>query len=374
MKPSMNTYYKPTTNSYYRDLDASNWIADDSEFNSSRNAILQFHKSFPDYKPSKLIEVPNCHNIDLYVKEESSRFSLPSFKILGASWGLFCCLVKNFGLNRADTTLTDLRKYIQLEMPYLTLVAATDGNHGRAVAYMGKQLGIKSKIFVPQNVLDSECDKIRSEVGSEVIQLDGNYDETVEYASTFTKSDPDKCVLIQDFAFEDYEDVPNWIAHGYTTLCQEIPFEPDVIFIPAGAGCLAHGITLYYRSRSSKTKIFVVEPDTSYTVNKSLILNEPSSDPGDSNTIMDGLNCPTISSIAFPILADGISFSGLVSDDDCTEALKQLKHLNINSGPCGAVTYAAFTNFVTKMKEKGDLNKNDKVVLLSTEAYREYQK
>lgn len=374
VKPIMKNYYKPSTTSYFKNGSASNWIASDSEFSNSRDMILQFHKSFPDYKPSKLIKIPNNHNIDLYIKEESSRFGLPSFKVLGASWGLFCCLVERFNLNRTNTTLTDLKKHIVREKPYLTLVAATDGNHGRAVAYMANLLGIESKIFTPYNVLNSECDKIRSETGSEVIQLDGNYDETIEHASKFTNSNLDKYVLIQDFAFEYYEDVPNWIAHGYTTLCQEIPFQPDIIFVPAGAGCLAHGITLYYRSVISKTKIFVVEPDTSYTVNKSLILNAPSSDPGDSNTIMDGLNCPTISSIAFPVLSNGVSFSGLVSDLDCTEALKQLKRLNVNSGPCGAVTYAAFTNLVTKMKLKGDLNANDKIVLLSTEAYREFQK
>ncbi|KAG0661743.1 hypothetical protein C6P45_001268 [Maudiozyma exigua] len=366
--------YKPSTASYFRNINAINWIANDHEFSRSRDVILQFHKSFPDYQPSKLIAIPNTHKVDLYVKEESSRFSLPSFKVLGASWGLYRCLVERFKLNRTDTSLADLVKRIHREKPYLTLVAATDGNHGRAVAYMAKLLGIKSIIFTPRNVLGSECDKIRSETGSEVIQLDGNYDKTVEYASKFTNSDPGKYVLIQDFAFDGYEDIPKWIAHGYTTICQEIPFEPDVIFIPAGAGCLAHGITLYYRSISSRTRVFVIEPDTSFTVNKSLIVNKPCSDPGDSNTIMDGLNCPTVSSIAYPILANGVSFSGLVSDHDCTEAMKQLKQLEVNSGPCGAVTYAAFTNFVNKMKMDGDLKDNNKVVLLSTEAYRDFQK
>ncbi|SMN20634.1 similar to Debaryomyces hansenii DEHA2D01122g hypothetical protein [Maudiozyma saulgeensis] len=370
----MSTSYKPLTETYYTNPLATSWLAKDEEFINSKDVIQKFHQSFPGYETSKLLQLPNEHGVSLYVKEESSRFTLPSFKILGASWGVFRCLTERFNLNRCDMSLIDLKEYILNKSSDLTLVAATDGNHGRAVAYMAKLLGIQSKIFTPRNVLESECEKIRSEEGSEVVKLNGNYDQAVLFASKFVEKNPKRYVLIQDFAFSGYEDVPDWIAHGYATLCQEIPFEPDVIFIPAGAGCLAHGITLYYRSKLTKTKIFVVEPDTSYTVNKSLYLGELSSDPGDSSTIMDGLNCPTMSSIAFPILSGGVTFSGLVSDRDCVIALDELKTQHVNSGPCGAVTYAAFINFAKKMKLAGDLKEGDSVVVLSTEAYRDFRK
>lgn len=366
--------YTPSTTELYHNPKATQWVCTNAEFLKTRPLIQKFHQSFETYKPSRLIPLSNDHSVSLYVKEECLRLSLPSFKILGASWGLFRCLVERFDLPLETTTMSSLREYLQGHHSGITLVAATDGNHGRAVAHMAALLNIPSRIFTPRNVLDSECSKISSEKGAELTKVNGNYDETVAVAAALCNSDKTKYVLIQDFAFNDYVDVPEWIAHGYTTICEELPFHPDVIFIPAGAGCLAQGITLFYRALQTKTKVFVVEPDTSYTVNKSLHYGHPSSDPGDSNTIMDGLNCPTVSSIAFPVLQQGLSFSGLVSDVDCISAMGKLKASGVNSGPCGAVTYAAFENYAAKLKAMGELKEGDDVVLLSTEAFRAFKK
>lgn len=369
-----STIYKPSTTKVYTNPTATEWVCNNTEFAKSKHLITRFHESFDTYQPSRLVSLPNEHGVSLYLKEESLRLSLPSFKILGASWGVYCCLIRLFDLSQETTSMSSLKNHILKHHSNITLVAATDGNHGRAVAHMAGILGLKSQIFTPRNVLDSECDKIKSEKGASLVKVDGNYDETVAIAADLCVSHSDEYVLIQDFAFDEYVDVPQWIAHGYTTICNELPFDPDVIFVPAGAGCLAQGITLYYRTRRSKTKVFVVEPDTSYTVNKSLFYQTLSSDPGNSNTIMDGLNCPTVSSIAFPIIKNGVSFSALVSDNHCIKAMHTLEEGGVDSGPCGAVTYAAFQNFAGKLKQSGKLKDGDKVVLLSTEASRRYEK
>lgn len=99
--------------------------------------------------------------------------------------------------------------------------------------------------------------------------------------------------------------MPNWISYGYTTLCSEIPFDPAVLLVPCGADSFAQGVITYYRSHKSNTKVFSVEPDTAYTVNKSLVLQKASSDLGTSRTIMDELNCPRISATAFLLLQKG---------------------------------------------------------------------
>ena len=105
-------------------------------------------------------------------------------------------------------------------------------------------------------------------------------------------------------------------------MCSEIPFDPAVIFVPCGADSFAQGVITYYRSHKSNTKVFSVEPDTAYTVNKSLVLQKASSDLGTSRTIMDELNCPRISATAFLLLQKGPSISCLVSDEDCMQAIK----------------------------------------------------
>lgn len=358
---------------FYKNEKAINWQCNDKDFIATKNNISRFHQGLAGYKPSRLLEIPNRYGVKLYVKEESKRFTLPSFKILGASWGVFRYLVETFNFCLTKITLAQIRSYISEEHPSLILVAATDGNHGRAVAYMAKVLGIGSRIYVPRNVLDSECDKIAAEGRTEVVRIPGNYDEAVVASFAYCEADNSNRVLIQDFAFSGYEAVPTWIAHGYSTLCEEIPFDPEIIFIPCGAGCFSQGVVTYYRSKASKCKVFLVEPDTAYAVSKSLQLKKPSSGCENSCTIMDGLNCPTISQTAFPTLVKGVSFAGLVSERQCIHSIRALKELNVNAGPCGAATHAAFVAYIEKLVLMGEVRKGDRIVLVSTEAYRDYR-
>lgn len=126
--------------------------------------VFNFHESLDGYEPTPLTELSSSHNFGVkkvFIKEESFRFGLPSFKILGASWAIYKVLISEFNLPHS-TTFATLKDYIKSRIlnDVICLVCATDGNHGRAVARVAFLLGIKSQVYVPSNVLPTECAKI----------------------------------------------------------------------------------------------------------------------------------------------------------------------------------------------------------------------
>lgn len=171
--------------------------------------IHNFHKSLPAYSPTPLHSFPHLASYkgvgEVYLKDESFRFGLPSFKILGASWGVFRALTQRFGLSQ-ELDLTDLKVVLDGEGKPTRLFAATDGNHGRAVARMGKILGIKVNIYVPRGMQKSTVKLIKEE-GAEVKMVDGDYDEAVRIA--FRTSEEVSGILVQDTGFEGYEEIPS---------------------------------------------------------------------------------------------------------------------------------------------------------------------
>lgn len=182
---------------------AKDWRIPPSE---SADAAFAFHQRHFNYEPTKLIALPDIAASigvkQVYVKSEISRFGLPSFKILGASWGVFRCLATRFSLP-LSATLQDIKA--ALDGSHYTLYAATDGNHGRAVARMASILGMSAEIHVPYGLSLAAIASIESE-GAHVVVSQGNYDVAI--------SDADKAsqhsygLLIQDYAFGDYLDIP----------------------------------------------------------------------------------------------------------------------------------------------------------------------
>lgn len=175
------------------------------------NAPSTFHRGLPGYKPTKLVAVDAVAKEigvkSVLVKLEGNRFGLPSFKILGASWGTFNAITRKLGLP-LQSTLADVKS--ALKAAPTTLFAATDGNHGAAVAHMGTLLGIPAEIFVPTGLHPSTLEAIRSE-GGVITQIDGSYDETVQEA--FKAAEENNGVLIQDTAFPGYEEIATVSLH-----------------------------------------------------------------------------------------------------------------------------------------------------------------
>lgn len=194
--------------------------------------VRDFHSSLPDYSPTPLAELPSLARelgvVRVFVKDESNRLGLPAFKALGASWAVHRVLAERATNGSGPGPVT--------------LVTATDGNHGRAVARMARLLGQHAHVFVPQGVHPRAVAAIVAEQ-AKVTEVVGAYDETVRLAAE-AASGPD-AVLVQDTAWPGYEQIPGWIVEGYSTLCAEIDEQltaqgvsegPDLVSVPVGVG------------------------------------------------------------------------------------------------------------------------------------------
>ena len=182
---------------------------------------LAFHRKLPGYGPTPLVAAPGVAAKlgvgQVWVKDESHRLGLPAYKILGASWAAYRALDERYGPFTPWETLPDLAAQLLPSAP-LTLVAATDGNHGRAVARMAKWLGVGAHILVPRDMAQARRQAIESE-GAQVTVVNGSYDEAVEASARLAD---DAHLVISDTSWEGYEHIPAWVIEGYATIFQEI--------------------------------------------------------------------------------------------------------------------------------------------------------
>lgn len=318
---------------------------------------LAFHRSLVGYAPTPLIDVPRLAAElgvgRVLVKDESQRLGLPAFKVLGASWACQQVLARQPGAH---------------------LVAATDGNHGRAVARTAKQLGVKATVFVPAVMLPETADRIAGE-GATVVRVDGDYDETVRQAAAHAAAEPGRA-LVQDTAWEGYTDVPAWIIEGYQTMLREVDDElaahgtaPDLVAVPVGVGSLAEAVVRHYRQADGpRPALLSVEPTTAACVLTSLLAGQPTTVTTEA-TVMAGLNCGTVSATAWPVLRDGLDAAVAVPDTEALQAVQDLIALGVSSGPCGAATLAGLRAALPDPTRRPGLNlpAGAVVVLLSTE-------
>ncbi|MDW6065142.1 diaminopropionate ammonia-lyase [Streptomyces sp. FXJ1.4098] len=328
-----------------------------------------FHAALPDHAPTPLTELPQLASElgvgRVFVKDESCRLGLPAFKALGASWAVHRTLAERAASGRASGPVT--------------LVTATDGNHGRAVARTAHLLGQHAHVFVPQGVHPQAVAAIAAE-RAEVTEVEGAYDEAVRLAARAAAA-PD-AVLVQDTAWPGYEQIPGWIVEGYSTLCAEIDEQlaaqgivdgPDLVSIPVGVGSLAQAVITHYRSRPSgrAPALLSVEPEAAPCVLESLIRGAPVG-VTTGETTMAGLNCGTPSSIAWPYLNGGLDAAVAIPDADSAHAAARLAALGVSSGPCGAATLAGLRAVLTgagigERRTALGLAATSVVVLLSTE-------
>ncbi|HTI28103.1 MAG TPA: pyridoxal-phosphate dependent enzyme [Kutzneria sp.] len=312
-----------------------------------------FHRGLPGYAPTPLIDVPKLAAelgvAQVLVKDESARLGLPAFKVLGAAWGIRHALVGPDG----PDTLDGLRAYVAGRG--IRLTTATDGNHGRAVAHFARLLGVSATVFVPAAVGQPAVDAIVGE-SAQVVRVDGSYDEACRIAAAADG------ILVQDTAWDGYEDIPAAIVDGYSTLFREIDVSPALVAVPMGVGSLAQAAVRHYRSTPGAVSLLGVEPTRAPCVLSSLDAGELVS-IGTEATVMAGLNCGTPSSTAFPDLLAGLDAAVAVTDEDTEQAVADLATLGVNSGPCGAATLAG----VRAARPVLDISSDSTIVLISTE-------
>ncbi|MFJ2766434.1 diaminopropionate ammonia-lyase [Streptomyces sp. NPDC087300] len=335
-----------------------------------------FHASLPGYAHTPLHELPALSAQlgvgRVFVKDESARLGLPAFKALGASWAIHRVLARRANGGSAETGGQPLN-----------LIAATDGNHGRAVARMARQLGQRAHVFVPDGVHPVAVDAIRGE-GAEVTEVAGSYDVAVRGAADAAAA-PD-AVLIQDTAWEGYEEVPSLIVEGYSTLFAEIDAQlgasgvesPDLVAVPVGVGALMQAAVTHYRARPAggpangdAPALLSVEPEAAACALASLRAGRLTSVPT-GVTAMAGLNCGTPSALGWPALRDGLDAAVAVTDAASAAAVRDLADLGVSSGPCGAAPLAGVRAALSgegaaERRAALGVSASPVVVLLSTE-------
>ena len=325
------------------------WASRDGAPRSSsahvRGMARGFHASMPGYRPTPLVELPELAAelgvAAVLVKNESKRLGLPAFKILGASWAVNRALSQCSGFDIPAASLIELRE----RAAPATLVTATDGNHGCAVARMAALLGLAARIYVPAGMAPETVAAIRSE-GAEVVQTELIYDEVVWAAASSTAGHRND-LLIQDTAWEGYEQIPRWIVDGYGTLFDEIDEQIgdrdiQLVAVPTGVGSLVQGALQHYRrpARQQPPAVLAVEPVTAACVTASLAAGRRVSADTSEPTIMVGLNCGTVSTIAWPAIRDGLDAAIAVTDEEAAAAMRRLNELGIAAGACGGSSLA----------------------------------
>lgn len=276
-----------------------------------------FHASFKEYAPTPLVSLPGlaraCGLKHFLVKDESRRFGLNAFKVLGASFAMGKYLARLMGrplegLTRGSLCSNEARQ----QTGPLTFITATDGNHGRGVAWTARELGHKALVFMPKGSAASRVDNILAE-GAECTVTDLNYDDTVRMSRSLAQKHG--YVTVQDTVLEGYEEIPTWIMQGYTTLILEAMEQmrasgvtPTHCFLQSGvgsfpgaaAGCLAAAFG------PDAPRCIVVEPHNANCIYASAVAGDgkPHAVSGALQTIMAGLACGEPNPLSWGILRD----------------------------------------------------------------------
>ena len=346
-----------------------------------------FHAGFSQYSQTPLTSLPGLAKAlgveSIQVKDESYRFGLNAFKVLGGSYALGRYIAKTLGEDignlPANRILSD---EVREKLGQLTFVTATDGNHGRGVAWTANQLGQKSVVYMPKGSAQERLDNIRA-AGADASITDLNYDDAVRLADRHAREYG--WVMVQDTAWEGYTDIPLWIMQGYTTMGYEMMTQleqaPTHLFLQAGVGSMAGAMAGFFAGLygENRPKIIIVEPDRADCLFRTAKANDGTlhNVTGDMNTIMAGLACGEPCSIGWKVLecvADGfLSVPERVAADGMRILAAPCRgDTPIVSGESGAAAFGAAANILldedlADMKEKLGLDEHSRLLFISTE-------
>jgi diaminopropionate ammonia-lyase len=307
---------------------------------------------------------------EVVVKDESDRFGLPAFKALGASWAVARAVSRHWGIP-VPSSFDELRT-VARRGPGLNLVTATDGNHGRALARVASQLGVRARIYIPSTVSAAAVEAISSE-GAEVLLCDEGYDQVVARAAASLEHGNE--LLIQDTSWPGYTEVPSWIVDGYATMFGELDEQlgstpHQLVVVPTGVGSLLQAALQHYADRPASA-VLAVEPETADCVARSVAAGRPVTVSTSFPTIMAGLNCGSVSELAWPVVRDYLDAAVSVSDAAALSATRRLHESGVMAGPCGAAALAGAARALstTALRERLGVSDQTRVVLLVTEGY-----
>ncbi len=352
--------------------------------------VRRFHKQIPGFRATPLKSLRRLADMfdvgGIWVKDESQRCELTSFKVLGGSYAIYQLLKRRLGeageLSFAELTSPRVRE----EVGSLTFAAATDGNHGRGVAWAASKLEQQAVIYVPRGTSPARMGAIRSH-GAEVHVVDGTYDDAVEQIQH--DAEDRGWVVVSDTAWEGYEDIPRWVMQGYSTMFAEaqeqlvgvgVP-QPSHVFLQAGVGSLAASAVAFYRCLLGKhaPQFVVVEPSKAACLFESVRIGEgkPYKFAGALDTIMAGLSCGRPNPLAWRVLRDCAQFFVACPDYVAARGMRMYAvplegDPFIVSGESGAVTLGVLSFVMQRpelapLRERLGLGKESEVLLINSE-------
>ncbi|GHV63976.1 PLP-dependent lyase/thiolase [Spirochaetia bacterium] len=350
----------------------------------------RFHQSVPRYAETPLTNLSHLAAYfgvkGIFIKDESFRFDLNAFKVLGGSYAIAKYIAQRLGKDISeisyDTLVSDETKK---KLGDITFYTATDGNHGRGVAWAANKLRQKSVVLMPKGSSRTRLQNILKE-GAEAAITDMNYDDAVRLANKRAAEDPNG-VMVQDTAWEGYEEIPGWIMQGYGSMSFET-FEqlqaagvkrPTHIFVQAGVGSLAGSVVGYFANLfpDNPPVMSVVEASVADCLYISCLAGKLVGVKGDLSTIMAGLACGEGNTISWEILKNHASFFVSAPDWVAARGMRVLAvplkgDETVISGESGAVTAGILFTLLRNEEYRGfrdalGINADSVVLLFSTE-------
>ena len=346
---------------------------------------LAFHRSFPEYSPTPLVRLRGLAEAlgagEIFVKDESLRFGLNAFKALGGSHAIARCIAQRLGLDFGALRFDHLTSpQLRRALGDVTFVTATDGNHGRGVAWTAMRLGQRSVVYMPQGTAPERLENIRR-LGADASILDMPYDDCVRHARA--QAEDHGWILVQDTSWSGYEQIPLWIMQGYTTMGMEIleqlqGIRPTHILLQAGVGAMAGAMAAFFAAcwRDAPPTIILVEPQSANCFFRTAAANDGAlhAAPGPMRTIMAGLACGEPCSIAWDVLSRCAEFYVSMPDWVAAKGMRTLAaplpgDARVISGESGAATlgFAAVALERPDLRAQLGLDEGSRILCISTE-------
>ena len=352
----------------------------------------EFHKSFPQYSVTPLQKLSALASYlgvkGIYCKDESYRFGLNAFKVLGGSYAMGRYIAKELGRDISELPYNVLSSdKVREEVGQATFFTATDGNHGRGVAWAANRLGQKAVVRMPKGTTRTRFDNIAKE-GAEVTIEEMNYDDCVRMAAA-EAAKTEHGIIVQDTAWDGYEEIPSWIMQGYGTLVLEADKQlkengverPTHVFVQAGVGSLAGAVVGYFahKYKENPPVMVVCEASAADCLYRSAAQADGNlvNVTGDLQTIMAGLACGEGNTIGWDILKNHVTVFASCPDWMSAKAtriyanpLESDPHIvsgESGSVPLGLVYTALHDEDAKDLKEALKLDKNSNILVISTE-------
>ncbi|MEM7210731.1 MAG: diaminopropionate ammonia-lyase [Pseudomonadota bacterium] len=353
--------------------EAQGEILNDAALDTARDTI----GSWAGYAPTPLHDLTGLAEeigvAAIHYKDEANRFGLGSFKALGGAYAVARLLAKKIGC--------PLSEIVDGKHPdtvgQVTVCCATDGNHGRSVAWGAQRFGCRCVIFIHAHVSEGRKTAIEA-YGAEVRRCDGNYDDSVREAQdTATR---EGWFVVSDTSYPGYMEIPRDVMQGYEVMASEafdrLETKPTHMFLQTGVGGMAAAIAACAKRRwgAERPRVVLVDPDQSACWVDTYAAGEPTTVHGDLDTLMAGLACGEISALAWEILQDHAEAAMAVTDQSAIEMMRRLAcppasdpHVVAGESAVAGLAGLAAALESDEMRSALGLNADSRVLVFGTE-------